>query len=433
MQLDGGCRFIRFQFKASNTPHSVCILLDDGTIEPIEGKRPQLRFPYDRLVYQVEDDVFTTALLMLPPNYSVDGEKVPLIIWDSGDGSFKYWDSYEGGSYFGRLNGIRYLRDQGFAVLEVYSWGSYYYKKYPGCGGRSAMPIPTHLATHEKGVEYVLSRYNIDPENIFHVSKSGSGKIALYYAMVHPSFSLRSIYAMAPVFDDLNFVGWGMPDYRAALYEELDLKGDSSQFLRGTPISEGGYNGSAWVPHTPSQQAFIAQNAEKFKMVSVDWMNVEGQTIEEKMTDTHRFSAAFWEGYTYNTETGKWSWTGPRPDTRGDVCYTRHNLVRSGSHIPITVIMSPTDEQTPYWNALEVVHQFQNAGEDAKMITLETGGHSGPDLSVQGTNTLNDVTTRLGVHYDNVSIGWYYTVEDIYSRFLTTEGGLDGDTESSLE
>ncbi len=433
-----GCAYLRFSFRALNTPASVPLFFDDGKEDHVEEKKVQMSFPYDRLVYDVSNDVFTTALLMLPPNYSVAGESVPLIIWDSGDGSFQEWDTYEGGTYPGRLNGIRYLRDQGFAVLEIYSWGSYYFKKYPSCGARSAMPIPTHLATHEKGVEYVTSRYNIDSENIFHVSKSGSGKIALYYAMEKPSFNLRSIYAFAPVFDDLNFVGWSMKGYREALFEELGLMGTEEEindFLEGSPYDydvaykqNNNLNISlknAWQMHKELGRSFISKNAEKFKLVSVDWLNVEGPTMEELIHDTHYYSEKFWQGYVRQFDETQhkfvFSWSDLSLPAAHSDTYTRRNLIRKGSSIPFTVIMSPTDEQTPYWNALEVVCQLQNAGEDARMISLESGGHSGPDLSLLGGNVKNNVTTRLGIQYESVSIGWYLTVEDIYDRFLAKQ------------
>lgn len=422
-ELDEDCVFIRFSTSSSVKEHETFVFLGGN---PVEKKRVQLRPDEIKLAFKVDENIFTTARLILPPNYTIDGKKSPLIIWDAGDGGFTNWNGHTmGDSYPGRINGIHYLRDSGFAVLEIYSWGSYYNQKFPQCGGRAAMPIPTHLATHEKGVEYVLSRYNIDPENIFHISKSGSGKIALFYALQKPSFNLRSIYAMAPVFDDLNFVGWGMRDYRLALFEELNMRGDSEtegtpayQYKNGTPISEGGYNGTGWVPRSVKGKQFIADNADKFTKAVPGWMNLCGQTIAQKMQDTFDFADAFWEGYTYNSETGTWSWTGPRPATRGDVCYTRDNLVMIGNHIPFTVIMSPTDEQTPYWDALEVVKQLLNGGDEASMVTLAAGGHSGPDLSTSGANVVENVTTRLGYEYATVSIGWYLAVEDIYARFL---------------
>lgn len=424
--LDENCAYVRYDAFSPFEGKKEFVFF--GGTGPKETKRVQLRSVSERLVYRVDENICTTARLKLPPNYTTEGKKVPLIIWDSGDGSFSSWDEEIGcPGYEGRVTGINYLADSGFAVLEIYSWGSYYAVNYPGADSRSAMPIPTHLKTHEKGVEYVLSRYNIDPENIFHVSKSGSGKLALFYALQKPSFNLRGIYAMAPVFDDINFVGWGMPDYRAALYKELNMRGDPDtegtpayQYIHGTPVAEGGYNGQGWVPRSDKGKQFVTDNADKFTFIVPGWMNLCGQTIAQKLQDTWDFGEAFWEGYTYNSETGTWSWTDPTklPASRGEVCYTRDNLVMVGNHIPFMVIMSPTDEQTPYWDALEVVKQLKNGGDDASMYTLETGGHSGPDLSTTGPNAVQNVTTRLGVEYASVSIGWYVTCEDIYARFL---------------
>lgn len=435
LSLQNDCKYIRFHIRASNSPNIAYIRLSGGSQPPSEEKRVQLEIPYDRIIYNVNDSVYTTAILMLPPNYDISGEPIPLIIWDSGDGSFVDWYTYTGGSNKGRKNGLNYLRDQGFAVLEIYCWGSYYYEKYPDCGYRSAMPIPTHLASHEKGVEYVLSRYNIDSNNIFHISKSGSGKIALYYAMYKPSFNLKSIYTFAPVFDDLNFPAWSNKGYRSALYEDLELSGSKSEikdFLEGTSyeydinyIRDNNLDITpikVWQMHLPLGKSFIEKNANKFKYISVDWMNIDELSIHEKISYSHKFSEEFWQGYNryYDLSTNQFSFKWDDislPETRNQT-YNRHTLVREGCNIPFTVIMSPTDEQTPYWNALEVINQFRNAGEDAQMITLESGGHMGPDASTNGANFCKNLTTRLGVSYSGVSIGWYIVVEDIYNRFI---------------
>ena len=434
--LSRDCEYVKFQIKSIETPQYIQTYFSGTDILPSETKNVQIRELGERLIYTINDSIYTTAILLLPPNYCDKGQAVPLIIWDSGDGSFSHWDYHEiGDGYPGRINGIKYLRDNGFAVLEIYSWGSYYYNKYPDCGRRSAMPIPTHLETHEKGVEYVISRYNIDKDNIFHVSKSGSGKLALFYAMSSPPFNLKSIYAFAPVFDDLNFVAWGMKGYRYALYEELDFKGTEAEvndFLEGSPYEfdvfyakENNLNvelATFWQMHETLGRSFIEKNAEKFQYISVDWMNVTGQTIQEKIESTHKFSEIFWDGYNrrFNLDNMEFyfSWDNYSLPASRMNSYTRHDLVRTGNQIPFTVIMSPTDGQTPYWNAFEVIRQFENSGKNVNLITLESGGHSAPDLSVEGPNVINHITTRLGLNYKNVSYGWYYVVEDIYDNFL---------------
>lgn len=408
----------------------------NGEQQPFEEKNVAMRTPSERLIYHVDGDMFTTALLMLPPNYTVNGKKVPLIVWDSGDGSFSNWNSYEMGTgYEARRKGLEYMRDQGFAVLEIYSWGSYYYKQYPGCGQRSAMPIPTHIKTHEKGVEYVCSRYNVDYNNVFHLSKSGSGKMALGYALDTPKFGLKSIYAMAPVFDDLNFNRWGMPDYRKALFEELNMDGTEEQIeqfrngysgdaTHGWLLTRGPYNGTI-TPEELSHlhkinQDFVKKNISKFSVISVNWKNLIGQSPEEKFQDTLDWGYKFWETDKPNwanhespDEQGKF----PTYNTNTDI-YNKHNLTIISNSIPITVIMSKDDEQTPYWSALEVINQLRNGGKDATIVPLPSQGHSAPDMG-SGVNSVSDVTTVLGIHYDSVSIGWHIACMDIFKKYLS--------------
>lgn len=440
-------KYIRFVINSGDSLDDIKIIINGAVTTPIQEKRvPQRKFYpnandtsiYDyveKFSYDVDGEMYTVAQLVLAKNYTPNDKKSPLIIWDSGDGSYSNWDTYNtlGTNYQGRNNGLRYLRDEGFSILEIYSWGSYYHEKYPSCGGRSAMPIPTHLKTHEKGVEYVLSRYNIDENNIFHVSKSGSGKLSLWYALESPSFNLKAIYPMAPVFDDLNFMGWGTQGYRQALYEELNLKGTTdqiNQFLNGTPIEKGG-NGSSWkfgghpteasdlsddspefVANIASNQDFILNNAGKFMRASVCWHNLIGQTISEKVQDTFDFGNTFWDAKANNQQGSS---------TTGASCYNRYNLAMIGNGIPMMVIMGKSDEQTPFWSAYEVVKQLTNGGCEASIIeTNYVANHSSPDLSTDSDslNVKTNITTRLGVTYSTVSIGWYFICQDINKKYL---------------
>lgn len=423
------CTYIKICGSRQSIGNDDIYLGFNGTKRPIQEYNVAMRTPSERLLYVVDGEMFTTALMMLPPNYSVHGKKVPLIVWDSGDGSFKNWNTYEMGTgYERRRIGLEYLRDQGFAVLEIYSWGNYYYEKYPDCGGRSAMPIHTHLATHAKGVEYVCDRYNIDSQNVFHVSKSGSGKMALGYAQEKPNFNLKSIYAFAPVFDDLNFLGIGMRDYRRVLMEELNLQGTETELLtwfNGNTYEQGSTTGQGFIlGYNPAytymdaddpilietidkNRAFVLKNAEKFSKLSVCWRNLIGQILTDKIQDTYDFGATFWtSGLPYDS---------PQHETD---CYNRYNLTMVGSGIPITVVMAKNDEQTPYWNCAEVVSQLRNNGNDAQIVSLTTQGHSAPDMGT-GENAVSDITTMCGVFYESVSIGWYLACKDIQERFLS--------------
>ncbi len=447
------CKYIRIG--CENTVNRISVHYSDS-YDVHEEKRVQMNQDFDRVTFRVDSNIFTSSLLMLPPNYTATGKKVPLILWDNGDGNYINWNEYNiGGNKNGPKTGLEYLRDSGFAVLEIYSWGSFYYQGnneyYYGCGNRGAMPIPTHIKTHNAGVQYICDRYNIDIENVFHLSKSGSGKLALYYALEKPEFGLKSIYAFAPVFDDLNFGRWGFSGYRRALYAELNPEGTQDQleqFLNGYDDTDtANINHHGWYfnnrimygPHNTGEdmipedvashlfeinQDFIRKNISKFTTVCVSWMNLVGQTPEEKFQDTLDW------GYKFHvTDNGNWE-NHESPDSQGNYpiyntntdIYNKHDLTMiSNSHIPITVLMAKDDQQTPYWSALEVVNQLRNGGTDATIVPLKMGSHSGhtaPDWHTNGDNAEENVTTILGIHYDGVPIGFYYACQDIQKRFL---------------
>lgn len=106
-------------------------------------------------------------------------------------------------------------------------------------------------------------------------------------------------------------------------------------------------------------------------------------------------------------------------------CYNRYDLSIVGDNIPLVVIMGINDEQTPYWNTLEVVAQLNNGGCEAKMITMPTGGHSGPDIWGENSDTRNlvgtdenPIVTYFGENYIKLPVGWWYITEDIFARYL---------------
>lgn len=439
-QIAAGCVYVRFVIHTNDVAKDLSVLTNARLREE---KRVQLRAVSERLVFQVDGDVCTTSRLMLPPNYSINGKPVPVVMWDNADGGFRDWNLYDfNNTYAGVVNGLSYLRDQGFAIFEVYSWCSHYNNEYPDCGGRGAMPIPTHIKAHDKGIEYILDRFNLDKDNIFEMSWSGSGKYSLYLALEKQKFNIKSIYAFAPVFDDLSVGGsWGMIDYRKALYEELNMDGTADQirdFLTYTPLELGG-NNKSWLYNCPpktvdqggsgdvspddpnfianlkSNQDFIRNNIEKFTCICVNWRNSIGQTIDNKLNDSLQFTYDFWfGGKEYND-----------PTHEEDI-YNHHDMAMIGSHVPFSVIMSKNDGSCPYWCVLETVNQLRNGGCDAKiMYTASTGGHTSPCNHIPSTDGIwgkGNIDTRLGIHYSGVAIGWYLACEDIYSRFLNQSG-----------
>ena len=432
--FNANTRYIKI-VKQTTTLSEEVVLLFNGDVEEVynvqiekglftsgtyNGKRKS-----EMLVFDVGDGICTTARLLLPSTYSISGKKVPLFIWSACDGSYSSGTEDHGWNNAIDRNDserdltaeLQYLADQGFAVLNIYPWGSYNNTKFTTCGMSGAIPVPVTLRSYEKAVEYVTSRFNISDTNIFQASHSGSGKLSSYYAIHKPKFNLRAIYAFSPVVDGLCFPtsGAGFANFRKALHSEMnfeDVVQDGVSALNDVWLS-----GNTIQRHSGIGLAFIAANAEKFaKTNAINWRNLSGQTIAQKLADTVSF------GDTWYTESSKSS-----PDwasLRGHI-YNNTDLSITGDGVPITIIGGEDDASCPYLVMEEFVTQLRNGGAEAKIINLPQrennvdlhpakGGHR----AAVYYHTKSNITARNGQTYTTIPYGWWYAVEDIYARFL---------------
>ena len=380
------CDFIRVEIATTNELEKIEIRFYDGSDEPREAKRSGISEVSEKLTYKVSDDVHTTSRLILPPNYSIDGEKVPLILWLEGSGSsLSTW----GGDFnSNKLPYLRYLRDEGFAVFSVYAWGNVYAEKYPKCGNSFPYPIPTNLACIKEGIDYVCSRYNIDADNIHIMSKSQGGQSALYYASCN-ELNVKTIGMFAPVLDYLSMPGEAMyKDTRAAIADDLDFTGDVAYFASDRFLS-----------YSDEGRAFLRQNLDKLMTMNEAWTNLSGATAQELFESAMDDCKTFWTEQIWKTD-------------RTDI-YTHTDYVKTAS-VPVKIWGAKDDAATPYLKMVEVVQQLKNGGSVAELVTLPngTGGHSCADV---GSTRVN-VTTELGIEHKNVPIGWVENVQWIRSN-----------------
>ena len=381
VSIPAGCDFIRVEIQTTAELDEIAIRFYDGTDEPREAKRSGINEVSEKLTYKVSDDVHTTSRLMLPPNYSIDGEKVPLILWLEGSGSgLSTW----GGDFnSNKLPYLQYLRDEGFAVFSVYAWGSEYAAKYPKCGNSFPYPIPTNLACIREGIEYICDRYNIDADNIHIMSKSQGGQCALYYASCN-ELNVKSIGMFAPVLDYLSMPGEAMyKDTRAAIADDLDFTGDVEYFASDRFLS-----------YSDEGRAFLRQNLDKLLTMNEAWTNLSGATAEELFEASMDDCETFWTEGIWKTD-------------RNDI-YT-HTEYAKTANVPVKIWGARDDAATPYLKMVEVVEQLKNGGSVAEMVTLPngTGGHGCADVG----SVRVDVTTALGIEHKNVPIGWVENVE----------------------
>ena len=378
VDIPSGCDFIRIEIQTTDELESLAIRFYDGYSDPFEAKRMAMNKVSEKLTYKVSDDVHTTSRLMLPPNYTIDGEKVPLILWLEGSGSSL--SSWSGDFNSNKLTYLQYLRDEGFAVFSVYAWGNEYAAKYPSCGNSFPYPIPINLECIKEGIEYICSRYNLDADNLHIMSKSQGGQVALYYASCN-ELNAKSIGMFAPVLDYLSMPGEAMyKDTRAAIAEELGFTGDVEYFASDRFLS-----------YSDEGRAFLRENLDKLKILNEAWTNLSGAELEELFESSMDDCETFWTEEIWKTG-------------RTDI-YTHTEYVKTAT-VPVKIWGAKDDAATPYLKMVEVVAQLQNGGSIAELRTL-TGGHSCADLGP----TRVDVTTALGIEYTNVPVGWVENVE----------------------
>lgn len=433
--FDTNTCYIKIVKQSSTLPENVVLLFDDDVEEvcnvQIETGTSGDHLLSETLVFAVDENVYTTARLVLPSGYSISGKKVPLMIWCACDGSYPNWNFYidqVGSTPNVITSNLQYLLSQGFAVLNVYPWGSYNYKNYPGCGWSGAVPVPVTLRIYEKAVEYVTTRFNISDTNIFMTSWSGSGKLSAYYAIHHPTFNLRHIYAFSPVVDGGLYgkcLGEMLPPgtsaFRKAVNAEMHFEGTSQQL---------NYFENHTFPTDEEIRAFVKMNAGKFaKYSSVKWQNLTGaylkngvlhqHDIDDKIDDSTNWGVAWKEAVSYpNTPSNFNGWAA----MRGTI-YNRYDLSISGDGVPITIIGGEDDASCPFLAMKEFIIQLQNGGGEAKLVTLPNENEANGGIGTGHSNTLGHrapIFYNSVVQYDgaNVGYGWWYAVQDIKSRFL---------------
>jgi len=438
--LSSNCAYIKIEKQSSTLPDEVYLSFDGFPEEvynvQIEKGVSGGTLLSETLAFDVDGDVFTTARLILPPNYSINGDKVPLFIYSSCDGSYK--DGNNGWDFIiGSNNSLRnlkdellYMADEGFAVLNIYPWGSYNHEHYPGCGWSTAV-VPVSLRGYEKAVEYVTSRFNISDQHIYQASHSGGGKLSSHYAIHKPAFNLEHIYAFAPVIDGLCFNSWGATytDFRKAIAHEMNME----------DVEDGNYdvfvgtNGNAvWPMTNDAGKAFIMGNFEKFAKCSVlTWHNLSEQTPAQKQADTNSF------GETWNTTRNKSGGATAQDwaNLDGEI-YNRDGLTIFGDGVPISILGGVDDADCPYLVMREFVNQLTNGGGNAELITLPMIGEEDYDeeYNANDPHPLNrghraavyyhsktNVQTRYGSTYSTVPYGWWYAVSHIYTHYLNNE------------
>lgn len=331
--------------------------------------------------YHVYDDVCNVGWLMLPPNYDPDGDPVPLIVFGHGSQNYNTWTDG-----MPKQSLRRYLADEGFAVIDLFGWTSKYAVKYNNdFRGNDPLSIPLHIQAHGRAIDYVCSRYSVDRSNIHIMSKSMGGLLALYVT-VHNPWNVKSVGMFAPVLDYISIRGTTVSNPSKTLdgvADELGFTGDVDD------IRSRYY-------YDPVAVAYIEANKEAFIQNNPAWMNLIGNTLDERLAVSIDNCQKYWSNI-----------------SRTDI-YQDLDLAQIGK-VPTKIWGAADDAAIPYMKMVETVAQLNNGGCEAHMRTMPSG--CGAHFSVDTAYTQyaavrkENVTTACGVHYDAVPLAYWENIQ----------------------
>ena len=335
------------------------------------------------------DELLTCMCYMLPPNYTYNKNKIPLIVWFDGSANYPTITSSFSQN---KLPGLSYMRDEGFAIMQVFAWGADYAVSCPDCGKDMPYPTRTCLRTIKSAIEYMVDRYNIDADNVHIASKSFGGIMATYLSL-NPIYPLKSIGMFSPCIDVLSMRGRFLGG-RLALIKDLDLQGEYVEDFKDITESGETQTGVENYFFSPRCQNLWLDNFEKLMSINPAWLFVCEAGYGDKYQESLENARHWW-----NTD-GTYV-----EDKYNALVYTHTNRHRIGK-IPCKLWIGNHDVDTPHQIMLEYENQLKNCGCYTEDTLIEGGGHSSPDFG-----DMQPVTTKLGIYYESVAIGWRENIE----------------------
>ena len=404
--LEGDEKYFRVVFNVGAYElKTINVTVFNAKCSPKETKKKlwNTTYKYDNITYPVssKNTICNTLRIFLPPNYSAtSSKKVPLIYYLPGSGNWYGWVPTWPGSNATLYNGLQYCMNEGFAVCCIYGWGDYYHSKYSP-GSSHPYAIPTCLQVIQEGINWLVSRYNIDGDNIHVMSKSQGGQNSAYWVS-RPFPGLKTVGMCAPVVDYFSMPAEPMYNApRKCIVEDLGLEGEVEWFSHGS----GQYTDDQYWTYKERALEFIKLNKAKFAGMNEAWVDLHGGTIDKYIQESWESGRAYW-----GTENADGTWTPGYKAADANTSLTDQDIYKTGDkysktgRVPCKLWSGDKDDNTPHWKNVEFIKHLQNGGSTAILRTY-SGGHSSFDYG--GSNS---GTTVLGIPYSGVC---NYYIENI--------------------
>lgn len=350
-----------------------------------------------KVSYPVTTKYQTAGQLMMPPNYSFDGEPVPLIVCAHGSDMYASYTSGVAGLSQPIWN---YFKNEGFAVFDCFPWTTKYdfIDDYPN-NMYSPYVTPSNLLSYLNGIEWVCSRYNVDINRVYCCCISQGGQLGMW-AMMREDTPFKAISLLSPGSNVVQFAYSAIyigESGRAAMQEIQQFEGTDEEIEAFITDARG------W--QDPDIVDFCRKNMDKI-VPTVPWaQGICGLTASEI------FELSFSTADTIP----QWLIDKGAPSTYGETpaAFINKSDLSKHAFVPTKFWGAYDDAAVAMHNLFAIYQWLLNGGSDTAFRVLPngTGGHYAA-LSFTSPDTLKTSgTTALGIAYTNVPVAIVETVE----------------------
>ncbi len=321
--------------------------------------------------------VFTSGLLMLPPNYSEHGEKVPIIYFAHGSGDYQSILNTEFSVNY--MDYIRYLCDEGFAIFDCYGWTDLY--TTAGC----QMANPTNMAAIKQGLKWVCDNYNVDINHVYVTGKSLGGLQAINMCYER-DLPIKACCPIAPEIDATS-IGFGYEkEGRKAYAKDLGFTVDTNGVLEeeGAKLLSG---------FSANFKAYAKENAHKLQGYNPLWRNLLNANVQELIQ--FQIDADHLNGLPNKIKTM----------TR--ICDT-----------PTKIIVAIDDTAVSHDLCKAYIQSIKNGGGVGEMrsLPINTGKHHAVDNDPNALK-VESIITKCGITHTNVPLAYAEMVQ-FFRRYM---------------
>lgn len=350
--------------------------------------------------YKVFGSTMASGRLRLPPNYSMTGKKVPMVVYVHGGGAVMNWEStLTNTPTSARAVNTQYLMDEGYAVFDCYPWGN---QSNIDFDANSPLLMPLHCRAYIEGIKYVCKRFNVDIDNVSVLATSQGGYIG-HWAYIQSEFPFRAVGLFAPTTDPIpqktNELFYNEAE-RQAMCNVINFEGTDEE---KTAFITSGLTTNSTV------MSFVNKNKAKIVSLSPYTIGIQGSTSVDEL-----LSGAI---NTLDT-VPQWILDEGCPERQAAYdligAFAAHSEYSKYAKCPVKFWCAFDDAQTSSYANYAMHRYLLNGGSDSefRVMPLNTGGHNATSPAVAAALKTSGITA-LGFTYTNMALAWVEFVEFI--------------------